>query len=260
MSLPELKRVEIEAARYPSLKGRGVLITGGASGIGAELVAAFAGQGCRVAFLDRDAEAGARVACATGATFRAVDLRDIAALQEAVAALGRAVGGFRVLVNNAGNDDRLPLEDLTPEYWDERQAVNMRHQVFAAQAVAPVMAAAGGGSIVNMGSTSWMQKAGGLVAYVTAKAAVEGLTRGLARELGERRIRVNSVAPGWVLTDRQVGRAKAIYPGKFADYLGRQCLKEHLLPPDVARMALWLAADDSRLVTGQTFIVDGGVV
>lgn len=260
MSHPELAPVAVDAARYPSLAGRAVLITGGASGIGAEMVAAFAAQGARVAFVDRDAAGGTAVAEATGAAFRAVDLTDIAALRAAAAAFAAEGFGFRVLVNNAGNDDRLPLEEVTPEYWDARFAVNLRHQFFAAQAVAPGMAAAGGGAIVNLGSTSWMQKAAGLVCYTTAKAGVEGLTRALARELGERRVRVNSIAPGWVLTARQVDRAKAVYPDKFADYLTRQCLKEFLLPPDVARMALWLAAEDARMVTGQTFIVDGGVV
>lgn len=149
---------------------------------------------------------------------------------------------------------------MTPQYWDERQATNLRHQFFAAQAVLPGMAAAGGGAIINMGSISWMKGAAGLIFYTTAKSAVMGMTKSLAREVGERNIRVNSIAPGWVLTERQVVRAKAIYQGKFREYLESQCLKEHLLPPDIARMALFLAADDSRLVTGQTFIVDGGVI
>lgn len=266
MSHPELEPVPIAAARYPSLAGRHVLITGGASGIGGHLVEAFCAQGARVAFLDLDDAAGettaARVGAATGQVpaFRRVDLTDIPALRAAIAELGTEGFGFAALVNNAGNDDRVPVEAVTPEYWDERFAVNLRHQFFAAQAVLPQMAAAGGGAIVNMGSTSWMQGAAGLICYTTAKSAVEGLTRSLARELGPRRIRVNSIAPGWVLTERQLTRAKAVYPDKFADYLHRQCLKEFLLPPDIARMALWLAADDSRLVTGQTFIVDGGVV
>jgi NAD(P)-dependent dehydrogenase (short-subunit alcohol dehydrogenase family) len=164
------------------------------------------------------------------------------------------------LVNNAGNDDRQPIEQVTSDYWDERMATNLRHQFFAVQAVVPGIAAAGGGAIVNMGSISWMRGAAGLVAYTTAKSAVMGMTKSLARELGDRNIRVNSIAPGWVLTERQVERAKRIYQGKFSEYLEAQCLKEHLLPPDIARMALFLAADDSRLITGQTFIVDGGVV
>jgi NAD(P)-dependent dehydrogenase (short-subunit alcohol dehydrogenase family) len=149
---------------------------------------------------------------------------------------------------------------VTPDYWDDRFATNLRHQFFAAQALIEGMAAAGGGSIVNMGSISWMRGAAGLIFYTTAKSAVMGMTKSLAREVGARNIRVNSIAPGWVLTERQVERAKRIYQGKFAEYLEVQCLKEHLLPPDIARMALFLAADDSRLITGQTFIVDGGVV
>lgn len=264
---PELvAKVKVEAARYPSLKDKGVIVTGGGSGIGAALVEHFCSQGCRVGFLELSREAadanaaeietktGNRPACSV------VDLRDIGAMRDAFAALESEIGPVRVLVNNAGNDDRLPLEDVTPEYWDDRFAVNLRHQFFAAQALIGQMASAGGGSIINMGSISWMFGAPGLIFYTAAKAAVMGLTKSLAREVGERNIRVNSIAPGWVLTERQVERAKRLYQGKFEDYLTRQCLKEHLLPPDIARMALFLAADDSRLVTGQTFIVDGGVV
>lgn len=263
---PELSPVSIEAAIYPSLRNLPVLITGGGSGIGAYLVEAFAGQGARVGFLelnDRAASATAdAVATETGnrPDHEVVDLTDIAAMRTAIAALRDRLGPIRVLVNNAGNDDRLPIEEVTPDYWDDRFNVNLRHHFFAAQAVVPDMAAAGGGAIVNMGSNSWMQGAPGLICYTTAKSAVQGMTRSLAREVGKRKIRVNSIAPGWILTERQVDRAKAIYPDKFAQYLERQCLEEFLLPPDVARMALWLAADDSRLVTGQTFVVDGGVV
>jgi D-xylose 1-dehydrogenase len=181
-------------------------------------------------------------------------------LRWAIDDLRSQVGPFAALINNGGNDDRLPMEEVEPEYWDERFATNLRHQFFAAQAVTEDMTNRGGGAIVNIGSTSWMQGAPGLICYTTAKSAVQGLTRSLARELGTRRIRVNCIAPGWILTERQVSRAEAIYPDKFAHYLERQCLKEFLLPPDVSRAALWLAADDSRLVTGQTFIIDGGVV
>jgi len=262
----ELVPVAVAEARYPSLAGKGVLVTGGGSGIGMYLVEAFCRQGARVGFVDLNAEAGERVAEVCAATtgtrpaFAAADLTDIEALRAAFARLRAETGPVTGLVNNAGNDDRLPVEAVTPGYWRERMAVNLDHQFFAAQAVLPEMAAVGGGAIVNMGSNSWMQGAAGLIAYTTAKAAIEGMTRCLAREVGERRIRVNSIAPGWILTERQVGRAKAIYQGKFDDYLARQCLKEFLLPPDVARMALWLTADDSRMVTGQTFVVDGGVV
>lgn len=263
---PELQPVPVAGATYPSLRGRAVLITGGGSGIGAELVRAFAAQGARVGFVDLDAEAAGATALSVAATtgrapaWRQADLRDIAAMEAAIAALRAETGPFAALVNNAGNDDRRPAEEVTPDYWDDRFAVNLRHQFFAIRALLADFGDRGGGSVVNMGSNSWMQGAPGLIAYTTAKSAVQGLTRSLARELGGRRVRVNAIAPGWILTERQVTRAKAIYPDKFAAYLDRQCLKEFLLPPDVARMALWLTADDSRMVTGQTFVVDGGVV
>jgi NAD(P)-dependent dehydrogenase (short-subunit alcohol dehydrogenase family) len=264
---PELiAKVNVEVAQYPSLKGKGVIITGGGSGIGASLVEHFAGQGCKVGFIDLNAESAAETAAdiarRTGNTpsFRIVDLRDIEALRHGIDELVSEIGPVRILVNNAGNDDRMPLEEVTPAYWDDRFATNLRHQFFAAQALIDGMAKAGGGAIINMGSISWMRGAAGLIFYTTAKSAVMGMTKSLAREVGDRNIRVNSIAPGWVLTERQVERAKRIYQGKFSEYLEAQCLKEHLLPPDIARMALWLAADDSRLVTAQTFIIDGGVV
>ncbi len=258
--------VEVDVARYPSLAGKAVLITGGGSGIGASLVEHFVGQGCKVGFIELNADVAAECADAvqratgTRPHYEVADLRDIAAMQAAITRLAERTGPFEVLVNNAGNDDRMPIEDVTPDYWDERQATNLRHQFFAVQAVIEGMAKAGGGAIINMGSISWMRGAAGLVFYTTAKSAVMGMTKSLARELGDRHIRVNSIAPGWVLTERQVERAKRVYQGKFTEYLEAQCLKEHLLPPDIARMALFLAADDSRLITAQTFIVDGGVV
>ena len=260
---PLLVPEPIEAARYPSLEGRGVIVTGGGSGIGMYLVEAFVVQGARVGFLDIDAEAAAHVAdvCAVvGPRPEPVvcDLRDVDALRAAVATLNERIGPATVLVNNAGNDDRRPVEEVEPDYWDDRMAVNLRHHFFAAQAVMGDMAE--GGSIVNMGSNAWMQGAPGLIAYTTAKSAIQGLTRSLAREVGPRGIRVNSVAPGWILTERQVSRARAVLTGKFDEYLAKQALKRFLLPPDVARMALFLGADDSRMITGQTFVVDGGVV
>ena len=264
---PELvPKVVVEAARYPSLVGKGVIVTGGGSGIGAGIVEHFAGQGCKTGFIELSADYAKATADAIETTtgnrphFAVADLRDVAALKAAIAELSAKVGPVRALINNAGNDDRLPMDEVTQEYWDERMATNLRHQFFAAQAVIAEMAAAGGGAIVNMGSISWMRGAAGLIFYTTAKSAVMGMTKSMARELGEKNIRVNSIAPGWVLTERQVVRAKAIYQGKFSEYLEAQCLKEHLLPPDIARMALFLAADDSMLVTGQTFIVDRGVV
>lgn len=253
----------IDAARYPSLDGRGVVVTGGGSGIGMYLVEAFAAQGARVGFLDIDAAAAEHVAdvCADigpRPDYVVCDLRDVDALRAAIATLRARVGPVRVLVNNAGNDDRRPAPEVEPDYWDDRMAVNMRHQFFAAQAVMVDMG--GGGSIVNMGSNAWMQGASGLIAYTTAKSAIQGLTRSLAREVGTQGIRVNSIAPGWILTERQVTRARAVLTGKFDEYLAKQALKRFLLPPDVARMALFLGADDSQMITGQTFVVDGGVV
>lgn len=254
-------------ARYPSLKDKVVLVTGGGSGIGASLVEHFCDQGARTLFLELDPAAATAtaegIAARTGAAplWRAVDLRDIAATRAAIEALADEAGGpIRGLVNNAGNDDRRPALEVTPELWDERFATNLSHQFFCAQAVLPGMAAAGGGSIVNLGSNSWMQGAAGLIAYTTAKSAVAGLTRSLAREFGTDNVRVNCIAPGWILTERQVTRARAIYKDKFDEYLAKQCLKRFLMPPDVARMALWLIADDAQMVTSQTFIVDGGVV
>lgn len=243
-------------ARYPSLDGRAVLVTGGGSGIGAAIVARFADQGARVAFLDFDADAGARTAAATGAVFLPCDLRDVAALRAAVAEAAHAIGDITVLVNNAARDDRHALETVEPDYWDERMATNLRHQFFCAQSVVPMMRRAGGGSIVNLGSVSWMKAQGGMPAYTTAKAAVRGLTRGLARDLGPDRIRVNEVVPGWVYTERQI--ALWVTPEAEAASQARQCLKGRIMPDDIARMVLWLAADDSAMVTAQHFVVDGG--
>lgn len=253
-------------ARYPDLDGMPVLVTGAGSGIGASIVEHFAGQGARVGALEIDPATAERTAAAVRAAtgrdvlFEIVDLRDVRAAQAAVGRLAERLGPFRTLVNNAGDDARHAWAEMTPELWDDRFAVNLRHQFFMAQAVAPGMAAAGGGSIVNLNSISWMFGAAGLIAYTTAKSAVSGLTKSLARELGGDRIRVNGIAPGWILTEKQVARANATDPSKFKSYLDRQCLKEHLEPADVARLALFLASSESRRCTGQVFIVDGGVV
>lgn len=256
----------IEGARYPDLAGRPVLITGAGAGLGASMVLHFARQGAQVAALEVNEAAARRTADEvrqdSGAeiALEIVDLRDIPATRIAITRLAARLGPFRALVNNAGDDARHALAEVTPELWDDRFAVNARHQFFAAQAIAPGMAEAGGGAIINLGSISWMFGAVGLVAYTTAKSAIEGLTKSLARELGTRRIRVNSIAPGWVLTEKQVERARSTDPAKFQAYLDRQCLKEHLAPADVAKLALWLASDEARLCTGQTFILDAGVV
>ncbi|NKE43207.1 SDR family oxidoreductase [Roseomonas frigidaquae] len=243
-------------ARYPSLAHRVVLVTGGASGIGAEVVAAFAGQDARVAFLDFDDAGGQRVARQTGALFIHCDLRDIAALRAAIDHVALTFGAVQVLVNNAARDDRHAMESVEPDYWDERMATNLRHMFFCAQAVAPDMRKAGAGSIINMGSVSWMGAQGGMPAYTAAKSAVRGLTRGLARDLGTDGIRVNEVVPGWVFTERQ--EALWATPEGVERHLQKQCLKRKVMPPDIARMVLWLAADDSAMVTAQHFVVDGG--
>ncbi|MCC7049924.1 MAG: SDR family oxidoreductase [Alphaproteobacteria bacterium] len=249
-------------AVYPSLKGRGVLITGGGSGIGASIVEHFCAQGAQVAFVDIAAEASnalvAQIAARGHAKplFLPCDLRDIAALRAAVERAAQAAGPIRVLVNNAANDDRHRVEDVTPAYWDERIATNLRHQFFAAQAVIPGMKAAGGGSIVNFGSISWMNAEGGYPAYTASKAAVHGLTRGLARDFGPDNIRVNTVVPGWIMTERQV-KLWLDADGE-RQLMENQCLKRKLYPPDLARMVLWLAADDSENCTAQNFVVDGG--
>ncbi len=249
-------------AIYPSLRDRVVLVTGGASGIGAAEVAAFAAQGARVAFVDIADDPAIALAARLAAAghpepfFQHCDLTDIAALRAAIAEVGRRLGPITVLVNNAANDQRHRWEDMTPEYWDERLAVNLRHQFFAIQAVAPMMKAAGGGSIVNFGSVSWHASQGGMPAYTTAKAGVEGLTRGMARDLAPDNIRVNCVIPGWIMTERQINLW--LTPEGEANLLRNQCLKRKLEPADIARMVLWLAADDSRMVTSGLFPVDGG--
>jgi NAD(P)-dependent dehydrogenase (short-subunit alcohol dehydrogenase family) len=249
-------------ATYPSLRGRAVLITGGASGIGAGFVEHFCAQGARVAFLDiADAAAGVLASRIEAAGwprphFGHADVTDIAELRAAIRAAATAVGPIHVLVNNAAQDDRHRWQDVTPAYWDNRIAVNLRHHFFAIQAVAPAMIEAGGGSIINVGSTSWRMAVGNMPAYTASKAGVEALTRGFARDLGEHRIRVNTVLPGWVMTERQL----SLWMDDAGEARRRagQCLKDRLYPPDIARLVLWLAADDSRMATSQTWCVDGG--
>jgi NAD(P)-dependent dehydrogenase (short-subunit alcohol dehydrogenase family) len=249
-------------ATYPSLRGRTVFVTGGASGIGASEVEHFAIQGARVAFVDV-AEDPARAlierliaAGHEAPLFQRCDITDIAALQAAISKTAERLGPVTVLVNNAANDQRHRWQDMTPEYWDERMAVNLKHQFFAIQAVAPMMAKAGGGSIVNFGSISWHMGAGGMPAYTTAKAAVEGLTRGMARDLGADAIRVNCVIPGWVMTERQI--TLWLTPEAEADLMRAQFLKHRVMPEDLARLVLWLASDDSRMCSGHLWFCDGG--
>jgi NAD(P)-dependent dehydrogenase (short-subunit alcohol dehydrogenase family) len=249
-------------ASYPSLRDRPVFISGGGSGIGASMVEHFCEQGAKVAFVDIDEPAAkaliAKIAAAghPAPIFQKCDLRDVAAYQAAIAEMAGRLGDFTVLVNSAARDDRHSLEEVTPAYWDERIAVNLRHQFFAIQSVAPGMRKAGGGSIINFSSVSYHAMTDRLSVYQAAKAAVEGLTRGLARELGPDKIRLNSITPGWIMTQRQIDLW--LTPEAEADLMKAQCLKEKLYPPDIARMVLWLAAADSRLVTAQNFFVDGG--
>jgi len=249
----------VEPARYPDLAKRTVFVSGGGSGIGAAFVRAFAGQGAAVAFIDVDDAASSALASELGdrVGYWRCDVRDIGALRAAIAAAAARFGTIRVLINNAARDDRHTLAELTPDYWDENQAVNLRHHVFAVQAVAPGMAAAGGGSIVNMGSVSWMRGRPGMVAYTTAKAAIMGLTRTLARALGDDGIRVNSLVPGAIVTARQ--QALWMTPEREQEVLDQQCLKFRLDADDVARAALFLASDASRGITGQNLVVDAGL-
>lgn len=251
-------------AIFPSLKDRSVFVTGGGSGIGASVVEHFCAQGSRVTFVDlaegpshalveRIAEKGYQAP-----HFIHCDLRKIDGLEAAISAAGRSQGPIRVLVNNAGNDDRHRTGDVTADYWDDRMAVNLRHQFFAVQAVRPQMREAGGGSIINFSSITWLVGDPDCPAYVTAKAAVIGLTRGLARELGPEGIRVNSVLPGWVMTERQL--KLWVTPEGERQIDERQCLPGRVHPPDIARMVLFLAADDSRMCASQSYIVDGGWV
>jgi NAD(P)-dependent dehydrogenase (short-subunit alcohol dehydrogenase family) len=247
-------------AQYPSLKNRTVVVTGGGSGIGAAIVRAFAGQGSRVGFLDVDKTCSTELASELGETvrFEHCDLRDIAWLQRSISALRDRLGPVTVLVNNAARDDRHAMETVTPEYWDERMATNIRHQFFCAQAVCKDMQGAGGGAIVNLGSVSWMVGQGGMPAYTTAKSAVQGLTRSLARDLGPFNIRVNAVVPGWIMTERQI--KLWLTPEGEEELMRRQCLKRKLQPDEIARMVLFLASDDASACTNQSYVVDGGWV
>ena len=252
------------AAAFHDLQGRGVLISGGGSGIGAALVEAFARQGARVAFIDiAEAESRALVErlakdCAFAPVFLRADLRDAHSLAGIVDQAAAAIGGIRVLVNNAARDDRHDWRDVTVDYWDERAATNIRHMFFAIQAVAPDMIAAGGGSIVNMGSVSWMMPQGGFPAYTTSKSAVHGLTRNMARDLGPHRIRVNTVVPGWIMTERQ--KQLWLTPEALEAHRDRQCLKDMIEPVYVARMAVFLASDDAAMCTAQDFLVEAGTI
>jgi NAD(P)-dependent dehydrogenase (short-subunit alcohol dehydrogenase family) len=249
-------------ATYPSLAGRVVFITGGATGIGAAVVTAFVRNGSKVAFVDIDAAAAEALLrdlsdAAHPPLFVACDLTDIAALRAAMALSRDTLGDMSVLVNNAANDQRHEVDDVTPEDWDRAMAVNLRHQFFAAQAARPQMRALGGGSIINFSSIAWMAGGAHMVAYTSAKAAIVGLTRSLAREFGPDSIRVNAIAPGAVITPRQL--RLWLTETDVANIVARQCLHARLLADDIARTVLFLAADDSGMITKQCLTVDAGL-
>jgi D-xylose 1-dehydrogenase len=250
-------------AIYPDLNGKVVLVTGGGSGIGEAIVRQFAAQQAKVAFIDIAVEPSRALAreletAGTPVHFEPCDLTDIPALQRSVAAIRKLLGPIQVLVNNAANDERHATEEVTEAIWDSRIAVNLKHQFFCAQAVVADMRASGGGSIINLGSTSWIIGQGGMAAYTASKSAVLGLTRSLARDLGVHGIRVNAVAPGWIMTRRQL--EKWVTPQGEAEILARQCLKRKLQPAEVARFIVFLASEEASACTNQHYIVDGGWV
>jgi NAD(P)-dependent dehydrogenase (short-subunit alcohol dehydrogenase family) len=243
-------------AHYEELSGRSALVTGGATGIGEAVVRAFAAQGARVAFLDIDAEAGGALAAASGAAFHRCDVTDIDALREAIAAVAAAQGPVDILVNNAADDARHDLETTTPAQWDHGLAVNLRPHFFAAQACAPAMRARRRGAVINMTSNSYLLGLTGYPGYIAAKAAIAGLTKTLARTLGPDGVRVNAIAPGWVMTEKQ--RRLWLTPDASAELMRAQALKAEIAPDDIARACLFLASDDARMITGQVLVVDGG--
>lgn len=252
-------------ALYPCLRERQVLITGGASGIGAAMVAAFAAQGARVAFLDIDDGAAGSLLHQLEADlqpplhpplYRHCNLQDLDALRSTLKALAASMGPVQVLINNAARDDRHQLEEVTPALWDELIGVNLRHQFFASQAVLPAMAQAGAGVILNLGSITFLRGHPDLPIYGTAKGGVVGLTRALARQWGPHGVRVNCIIPGWVLTERQ--QRLWLTPEADAERLRSQSLKDWIRPEDVARLALFLASDEARMITGQNLVIDGG--
>ncbi|MCH2167031.1 MAG: SDR family oxidoreductase [Oceanicola sp.] len=251
-------------AKYPSLDGQTVFVSGGGSGIGADIVTAFAEQGARVGFVDIDAAAGERVLDKIAdlggqAHFEQLDLRDVGAIKEGFARMIAALGAPVALVNNAARDDRHDWREVDEAYYDERIATNLRHMFFSTQACAPAMIEAGkGGAIVNMGSNSWWQGMGGMPVYTTSKSGVHGMTRSFARDLGPHGIRVNTVVPGWIMTERQ--KELWVNEEDLKKQLERQCIPEPIDPVYVARMVLWLCSDDSAMCSANNFFVEGGAV
>ena len=257
MANASIPKVEYAGVSYHSLRGKAVIVTGGASGIGADIVRGFAGQGCKVGFLDREAAIGKALARSLeGVFFEACDVADVNALKAAITTLAGRIGGVDVLVNNVANDARHKVDEVTPEYFDERVAVNLRPHFFAAQAVLPAMRARGGGAIVNLGSVSWKNKNLDLSVYATCKSAMSGFTRVLAKEVGRDGIRVNTVVPGWVMTERQL--SLWVDEAGEAAMDANHCIPGRIVGADIAHMVMFLAADTARMITAQEFVVDAG--
>ncbi|MEX5512578.1 SDR family NAD(P)-dependent oxidoreductase [Pseudomonas paralactis] len=252
-----------EHAIYPDLKGKSVLISGGASGIGEFMVRAFAAQGAKVAFVDRAQSQGERLAALLNSKghiveFECCDITDEIGYGAAIRRFEHSLGPITVLVNNAANDVRHSLEEIDSQMFDRLIAVNLKHAFFAAKAVVPMMKEAGGGSIINLGSVGWMMASAGYPVYAASKAAAHGMTRGLARELGPSHIRVNTLVPGWVMTEKQL--AMWVDDAARALIARSQCLPGSVMPEHIANMALFLASDASAMCSAQNFIVDGGWV
>tara|TARA_R110002167_G_scaffold17426_12_gene66534 strand:- start:2114 stop:2860 length:747 start_codon:yes stop_codon:yes gene_type:complete len=245
-------------AVYPDLAGKVVVVTGGAGGIGEAIVRGFVAQGARVGVLDLDTARGENLQAELGDTIRfiACDVTDIDGLKAAIASVSETFGPVDCLINNAAHDERHETLEVTEDYWDGRMAVNLKHQFFAAQAVLPGMMARGAGSIVNLGSCSWIIGQGGMPGYTAAKSAVLGLTRSLARDFGQHGVRVNAVAPGWIMTERQL--ALWVTPETEKSIYENQCLKRPLVPDDIARVVIFLCSEDASAITNQHYIVDGG--
>ena len=251
------------AAIYPDLEGKTVYVTGGASGIGKAIVQAFAAQKSQVVFFDVDVQSGEKLAAELNQQrqtvhFIRLDLRDVEALQIAFAQAKEKWGAANILINNAAHDERHPTGEVTSAYWDERIAVNLKHQFFASQAVLPDFMSANQGVIINFGSTTWLAGQGGMAVYSASKSAVLGLTRSLARDYGSYNVRVNAIAPGWIMTERQI--EKWLTPESEQELMNRQCLKRKLTPSELARFTVFLASEEASACTAQHYIVDGGWV
>ena len=252
-----------EIATYPSLKDKTVIVTGGASGIGATIVEHFLQQDCKVAFLDKENELGNKLSEKLNhykykPVFKYCDLKNIKLLRKSIEEISEEIGSISILVNNAANDERHHIDDVTEEFWDERMHINLRHYFFASQIAYKDMKKLGSGAIVNIGSFSWILNQGNMPGYTTAKSAIMGLTRSLARDLGVYNIRVNCVVPGWIITERQ--KKLWLTPEAEKIQIERQCIKRMLMPEDIAKPVLFFASEQSSGCTAQNYIVDGGVV